>query len=195
MTQTKIDAAFAMPETTPRPKNVSTTLERDQDVMSSLKVAASSSSDPSPNTIAMDAVANAIRRQQEEKRERQRQEEEEPNNTSPKRIRINRSEDNGALIQLESIWNKQKVSNDEDRQVAVKKTRDLLSNLLNDLIQDGIQAHYEREQSKQQLKISQEECAVKTREIERLRASERKARESISVRTLLFVIYRKRSLF
>ena len=154
--------------------------------MSPSKGAASSSSDPSPNTIVKDAVANAMRQQQEEKRERQRQEEEEPNSTDPKRIRISNAEDDDALSQLESIWNKQKVSNDDDRQVAVKKTRDLLSNLLNDLIQDGIQAHHEREQSKQRLKISQEECAAKTREIERLRASEKKARESISVRTFTF---------
>jgi hypothetical protein len=57
-----------------------------------------------------------------------------------------------------------------------------ITNMANELIQDGVRAYQELERTQQKLKITQEDCVAKTREIERLRASEQKSRDSIGVR-------------
>jgi hypothetical protein len=93
------------------------------------------------------------------------------------------------MSQLEELWNsnngKTIFSDEQSRQESLDKTRKLLLGMVNELIQDGIQAHREWEQTHQQLKMAKEDCASKTHEIERLRASDLKSRESISVNYFL----------
>jgi hypothetical protein len=57
-----------------------------------------------------------------------------------------------------------------------------ITNMANELIQDGVRAYQELERTQQKLHITKEDCVAKTREIERLRASEQKSRDSIGVR-------------
>ena len=119
-----------------------------------------------------------------EKRGRQHKECQEPRETSTKRLRGRTKDDDGGSLKrkLAVIWDEENTSNEKDRLEALKSTRELLSTFFNELVQDGVQAHIGREELKQQLKVSQQQCSAKAREIERLRASEKKARESISVR-------------
>ena len=162
-----------------------TLLEKNLDV-SVPSQEAPASPDPSQNAVVKAAFADAMCQQTLEKRGHQDTECQEPRETSTKRLRSSdgtKDDDGGSLKrQLAVIWDEENTSNEKDRLEALKSTRELLSTFFNELIQDGVQAHIDREELKQQLKVSQQQCNAKAREIERLRASEKKARESISVR-------------
>lgn len=59
-----------------------------------------------------------------------------------------------------------------------------LTNFADELIQDGLYAFQECERLSQKLLLVQKEVSNKTKEIDRLRLSEKKSRESITVRSL-----------
>jgi hypothetical protein len=155
--------------------------------------------DVSPNTMVKEAVANAMRQQQEQ-RKTQREEQEEKKEdeaaeetvvSASKRIKLATADDrDDSLKQLEELWSKEKVNDDEKRREATKCTRDLLENAINDMIQDGVRAHHEWARTHQQLQMAQEDILAKTREIERLRSTDQKNRESISVRSISIFLRR-----
>jgi hypothetical protein len=158
--------------------------------------------DVSPNTMVKEAVANAMRQQQEQ-RKTQREEQEEKKEdeaddeeeetvvSASKRIKLATAYDrDDSSKQLEELWSKEKVNEDENRREATKRTRDLLENAINDMIQDGVRAHHEWARTHQQLQIAQEDILAKTREIERLRTTDQKNRESISVRSISICLRR-----
>jgi hypothetical protein len=80
---------------------------------------------------------------------------------------------------LERIW--EQKGGDHNKEEAIQDTWNLISKLVDGLIQVGIAVHQELEGSNQKLKAANEECTAKAREIERLRAAEQKSRESIAV--------------
>eukprot|EP00980_Cylindrotheca_fusiformis_P010008 scaffold2214_cov139-Cylindrotheca_fusiformis.AAC.5 len=150
--------------------------------------------DASPNTMVNKAVANAMRQHQEQRKpQREEEKEEDADNdgdeSASKRIKISddrANDEHHSLSLLEHLWSKDNVNNPEKRRKAGERTQDILGRALNELMQDGIQAHREWAHTKQKLQMAEEDIAAKTREIERLRAMDEKNRESITnlLRTL-----------
>lgn len=136
-----------------------------------------SSPDLSPNAIVKAAAADAMMQEQNKTKDASTDDDDTTTNTSTKR-RL--QEDDDRLQQLDEIWKKQKENNDPKEQ-AIQETWKLISNSVDEVIQNGIHAYQEWERAQQQLKVVQEDCSAKSREIERLKASEQKSRESIGV--------------
>jgi len=138
------------------------------------------SPDLSPNAMVQEAFQSAMRDQEKEKLLQQKKSDEDDEastndiviDTSNKRPRSG----DRWLQEMEAI----RDENASEGQV-VLATRDLVFKYVDELIQDGTFAYQEWERTQQKLKISQDDCAAKTRELERLRASEQKSRESIAV--------------
>lgn len=86
------------------------------------------------------------------------------------------------LKALDNIWNKKAViSNKKGRLDVIHKTRELLTNSVAELIQDGKTAHHQWARVQQELDLANEYISSKSHEIERLRALDAKNRENISV--------------
>ena len=154
------------------------------------------SPDLSPNVMVEKAVKNAM---EEQKKQQEQQDKAEldldlhlnlnltasTNNDTGKNtdtsIIVNEEDNNRKRPQLEDIWSRHQKKGC-NREEAIQETWKLMSKYVDELIQDGILAHQEWERAEQRLKILQEDCTAKGRELERLRASDQKTRESISVR-------------
>jgi hypothetical protein len=137
-----------------------------------------SSPDLSPNAIVKAAAANAM--MEEQNKTKDHVSTNDGNATTNTSTKHRLKEDDDRLQQLDEIWKKQKENIDTKEQ-AVQETWKLISNSVDEVIQNGIYAYQEWERAKQQLHVVQEDCSSKSREIERLKASEQKSRESIGV--------------
>ena len=98
-----------------------------------------------------------------------------------KRSRTNMVAHDDSLLRLQKIWETKSGGGKDDSKEAIQETFKLISNAVNDLVKDGIHAHQELERSNLKLKAVTEDCASKGREIERLRAAEKKSGQSIKV--------------
>jgi hypothetical protein len=155
-----------------------------------------SSQDLSPNAMVQAAVANAMQQQQQQKKKKKNNKQSEEEDDSMEEETANKKRpryyEDDYLQPMEDIWSRhQKTGNREE---AIQETWKLMSKYVDELIQDGIFAHQEWERTQQKLKVAQEDSAAKTRELERLRASDQKARESIAVSVIIFGTRRRRRI-
>ncbi|CAJ1934348.1 unnamed protein product [Cylindrotheca closterium] len=87
---------------------------------------------------------------------------------------------NESLGALDNIWNIKAVNSKKGRLDVIHETRELLTNSVAELIQDGKKAHHKWARVQQELDLANEYISSKTHEIERLRALDAKNRENIS---------------
>jgi hypothetical protein len=149
-----------------------------------------SSQDLSPNAMVQAAVANAVQQQQKKKKQNEEDDDSMEEDTANKK-RPRYYEDD-YLQPMEDIWSRHQKTGKRDE--VIQETWKLMSKYVDELIQDGIFAHQEWERTQQKLKVAQEDSAAKTRELERLRASDQKARESIAVSVIIFGTRRRRRI-
>jgi hypothetical protein len=133
----------------------------------------------SPRSMAVAAVTDAM----QEKQHQQLVQDQQANKNNSDTSKRPRKPNDDLHFQLEEIWkgNGEEGSNGTTRAQAVQETFHLIGDVMNELMQDGLEAFHGWEQTKKQVQTLKEECDSKDRELGRLRTSEQKSRESITV--------------
>jgi hypothetical protein len=136
----------------------------------------------SPRSMAVAAVTDAMQEKQQQQQQQLVQDQQANKNNSDTSKRPRKPNDD-LHFQLEEIWkgNGEESNNGTTRAQAVQETFHLIGDVMNELMQDGLEAFHGWEQTKKQVQTLKEECDSKDRELGRLRTSEQKSRESITV--------------
>jgi hypothetical protein len=148
----------------------------------------------SPRSMAVAAVTDAMQEKQQQQQQivQEKQDHQDTSNDNPNKSKRPRKQhkthdEDNLHSQLEEIWKGnggEESSNDTTNTAkaqAVQATFRLIADVMNELMQDGLEAFHRWEQAKKQVQTLKEEGDSKDRELGRLRTSEQKSRESITV--------------
>jgi hypothetical protein len=138
----------------------------------------------SPRSMAVAAVTDAMQEKQQQQQQQllqDKQDQDTHNDKSNKSKRSRKHKNDDLHLQLEEIWNGKESDDDDTKAQAIQETFRLIGNVMTELMQDGMEAFHGWEQTRNQVQTLKEECDSKDRELGRLRTSEQKSRESITV--------------